>query len=106
MLNSLKRDYCAAVRGVLSSLGYTDTVNHFATARRGQALENVMVLTKSLLRRFNVLETWFEPIEVRLQFSSLILNPTVVRTNPTVVASALSSSRRTALPRDSRLRST
>ena len=67
MLNCLKRDSCAIAREVLSSLGYADVVNRFTTAHRCQSLENVMVLTKSLLRRFDVLETWFEPIEVRLQ---------------------------------------
>ncbi|PIL26733.1 hypothetical protein GSI_11147 [Ganoderma sinense ZZ0214-1] len=54
---------CAGVYGVLSSLGYTDIIGRLATTNQGQSLENVMVLTRSLLRRFNALDLWFEPIE-------------------------------------------
>ncbi|KAM5545298.1 hypothetical protein V8D89_001409 [Ganoderma adspersum] len=57
------RNSCANVYGVLSRLGNTDIVNHLVTADQGPLLENVMVLTRSLLHRFDALEMWFEPVE-------------------------------------------
>ncbi|KAI1787756.1 hypothetical protein LXA43DRAFT_950794 [Ganoderma leucocontextum] len=57
------RDSCANVWRVLNSLGYTDIFSCFATANKIHSLENIMVVTKSLLYRFDRLKTWFEPVE-------------------------------------------
>ena len=66
VLSCLKYRARADAYRVLSSLGYTDIISHLATVDRGQSLENVMVLTRPLIRRFNTLGVWFEPVEVRL----------------------------------------